>query len=60
MTGEVIPMRQDYLVIDGTDNVLVVSIADIRRLANGTLSIAEFSDPELAAKCLAVALLERL
>jgi hypothetical protein len=57
---DILPLPQPYLVIDGGDNVLVLSVADLRRLASGQLSMSEFDEPDLAAKSLAIALLEKL
>lgn len=48
-------------VVDvSNDTINIVSIVDIRRIANSSASIAEFDDPEQLARCLAIALIERL
>lgn len=57
---DILAMPQPHIVINGGDNILVISISDLRRLASGQISISDFSEPELTVKSLAIALLEKL
>jgi adenosylcobinamide amidohydrolase len=58
--ADIIPLPQPHLVVATDAGVNVISIADIRALAHGTISIAEFTDPELFARALALIALDYL
>lgn len=49
-----------HLVVNDGDSVHVISVVSIRQIASGQASIAEFGEPELMARAMAIALIERL
>ena len=49
-----------HLVVEDDGCVHVLSVVSIRQIASGQASIAEFDSPELMARALAIALIERL
>lgn len=49
-----------HIVVEDTDFTHVISVVSIRQIANGQASIAEFDKPELMARAMAIALIERL
>jgi hypothetical protein len=51
-----------HLSISDPENkkIYIVSIASIRRVASGEVSIAEFEDPEMFAKLLAISLMDKI
>ena len=42
-----------HVVVPQSDSVDIISISDIRMIASGQISIAEFDDPEGVAKTIA-------
>ena len=52
--------NQPHIVVDAGDCVHVISVTDIRQIANGSMSLAEFGEPEGLARAMAIALIERL
>lgn len=49
-----------HLVVQDEDCTHVISVVSIRQIASGQASIAEFEQPEVFARALAIALIERL
>jgi hypothetical protein len=45
---------------EANKKIYIVSIASIRRVASGEVSIAEFENPEMFARFLAMALIDKL
>lgn len=46
------------VVIDGDSHIL--SVADVRKIANGQTSVAEMDDPELMARAMAIVAMEAI
>jgi hypothetical protein len=51
--AEIKDFPQAHLVIEGLSSVDVISVRDVRNIASGSASIAEFEDPERVARALA-------
>lgn len=44
---------QAHVTVDRIDSVSVISVKEVRELASGKVSIAEYKDPECVARTLA-------
>lgn len=58
--GEIVEFPQQHIVVPTGTHVSVFAVEDVRAIASGARSIAEYQNPEILAQALAVLVLEYL
>lgn len=58
--GEIVDLPRKHIVVSSQECVHVICITDIREIASGRTSVAEYKEPEIFAQALALIVLEYL
>lgn len=58
--GEIVDLPRKQIVVAAACGAVVIGIDDVRSIAQGRASIAEFKEPEVVAQALALIVLEYL